>query len=69
MRILVVRDGGQAPCEHVTALLKERLVEVERRPAELTATRAMLQDLVRSACATDPATCTEGDICRIIATR
>ncbi|MFF2611759.1 MerR family DNA-binding protein [Kitasatospora sp. NPDC058046] len=64
--ILAVRDGGQAPCEHVTALLDQHLADVERRIAELRATRVMLRDLARTASTTDPATCTEGDICRIL---
>ncbi|GAA0671921.1 hypoxia response transcriptional regulator [Kitasatospora atroaurantiaca] len=67
--VLAVRDGGQPPCEHVTALLAEHLADVERRLAELAVTRATLRDLVDSASATDPATCTEGDICRIITGR
>lgn len=66
--ILAVRDGGQPPCAHVTALLDQHLADVEHRIAELQATRAMLRDLARTASATDPATCTEGDICRMLTT-
>jgi DNA-binding transcriptional MerR regulator len=64
--ILAVRDAGQTPCAHVTALLDHHLADVERRLAELTATRAMLRELRRTAAGTDPATCTESDICRIL---
>lgn len=66
--VLAIRDGGRPPCAHVTQLLDQHLADVERRIAELTATRATLRDLARTASATDPATCTEGDICRILAT-
>ncbi|MFE7532277.1 heavy metal-responsive transcriptional regulator [Kitasatospora sp. NPDC057542] len=66
--VLAIRDGGQPPCAHVTALLDQHLTDVERRLAELATTRAMLRELARTASATDPATCTEGDICRILTT-
>jgi MerR family transcriptional regulator, copper efflux regulator len=66
--VLAIRDGGQAPCAHVTALLDQHLADVERRLAELRATRAMLGNLAKAASETDPATCTEGDICRILTT-
>ncbi|WP_030462779.1 MerR family DNA-binding protein [Kitasatospora sp. NRRL B-11411] len=64
--VLAIRDDGHAPCGHVTALLDQHLADVERRLAELLATRTTLRDLARTASATDPATCTEGDICRIL---
>lgn len=66
--VLAIRDGGQAPCAHVTALLDQHLADVERRIAELDATRAMLRELNRTASTTDPASCAEGDICRILTT-
>lgn len=43
--ILAIRDCGKAPCVHVDALIHERLDEVERRIAELLATRATLRQL------------------------
>ncbi|GAA2690594.1 MerR family DNA-binding protein [Streptomyces lunalinharesii] len=64
--VLAIRDGGQPPCGHVTELLDRHLADVEHRIAELEATRDMLRALTRTASATDPATCTEGDICRIL---
>ncbi|WP_432008840.1 heavy metal-responsive transcriptional regulator [Streptomyces bacillaris] len=64
--VLAIRDGGQPPCTHVTALLARHLADVEHRIAELETTRAMLRELTHTASATDPATCTEGDICRIL---
>ncbi|MFF2412699.1 MerR family DNA-binding protein [Streptomyces sp. NPDC058092] len=32
--VLALRDGGQAPCEHATALNDQHLEDIERRPAE-----------------------------------
>ncbi|MEU1629209.1 MerR family DNA-binding protein [Streptomyces sp. NPDC020096] len=64
--IFAIRDSGQAPCAHVSALLDQHLADVDRRIAELDATRAMLRELARAASATDPSTCTEGHICRIL---
>ncbi|WP_248782519.1 MULTISPECIES: heavy metal-responsive transcriptional regulator [Lentzea] len=64
--VLALRDGGQAPCGHVTALISERLADIERRLAEMTKTRDALRGLVRRGAVTDPATCTENDICTII---
>ena len=51
--VLALRDGGQAPCEHVTALIDQHLADIERRLIELTATRQALRDLARRA-ATPP---------------
>jgi MerR family transcriptional regulator, copper efflux regulator len=63
--VLAIRDHGEPPCAHVTGLLRGHLAETEQRLAELTATRAMLRDLLATADATDPDTCT-GSICRIL---
>lgn len=65
--VLMLRDSGRAPCAHVTALIEEHLADIERRLADLRATRAVLRRLGERAAATDPRTCTEADICRIIA--
>ncbi|ALO08169.1 heavy metal-responsive transcriptional regulator [Streptomyces goshikiensis] len=65
--VLALRDGGQAPCAHVTALIDQHLADIECRLAELTATREVLRGLARRAAATDPAACTEDEICTILA--
>ena len=65
--VLAIRDSGQAPCEHVSALIDEHLAQVERRIAELIRTRDALRDLQRRAAATDPASCAESEICSILA--
>ena len=55
-------------CGHVTALIDQRLEDIERRLAELAKTRDELRGLARRAAGTDPATCTEDDdICTILA--
>ncbi|MGW2089997.1 MerR family DNA-binding protein [Streptomyces sp. NPDC001880] len=65
--VLAIRDDGHPPCAHVAEILNRHLADVEHRIAELKATRTMLRELTLTASATDPATCTEGDICRILA--
>ncbi|MZD04473.1 MerR family DNA-binding protein [Streptomyces sp. SID5785] len=64
--ILVLRDSGQAPCDHVSTLIQQHLDEISRRMAELRKTRSALRDLAQRAAETDPASCTDTDICRII---
>ncbi|MEV6026407.1 heavy metal-responsive transcriptional regulator [Streptomyces sp. NPDC052036] len=64
--VLAVRDSGEAPCVHVTDLIEPHLADIEQRMAELRATRTALRTLAQRATGTDPSTCTEADICRII---
>ncbi|WP_345033832.1 heavy metal-responsive transcriptional regulator [Streptomyces sannanensis] len=65
--VLALRDAGTSPCEHVTTLVDRHLADIDRRLAELRATRAALNALAERASATDPADCTDADICRIFA--
>lgn len=65
--VLDLRDSGQAPCGHVTALIDQHLEDIEHRLAELAKTRDELRGLARRAAETDPATCTEDNICTILA--
>ncbi|MGV4983353.1 heavy metal-responsive transcriptional regulator [Streptomyces sp. NRAIS4] len=64
--ILILRDSGQPPCDHVGDLIQQHLTEISQRMAELRKTRAILRDLARRAATVEPATCTDTDICRII---
>jgi MerR family copper efflux transcriptional regulator len=64
-QVLGIRDGGQPPCVHVTALIARRLAEVEARLAELARTRDQLAALAERAAAQDPADCR--GYCSIIA--
>ena len=64
-QMLDIRDGGQPPCVHVTAVIDRRLAEVDARLAELTRTRDQLVVLAARAAAQDPADCR--GYCSIIA--
>ncbi|MCZ4611342.1 heavy metal-responsive transcriptional regulator [Streptomyces sp. Lzd4kr] len=64
--VLAVRDCGEAPCVHVAALIAQHLADIERRMAELRATRTALRTLAHRAADTDASTCSADDICRII---
>jgi MerR family copper efflux transcriptional regulator len=56
-QILDIGDSGDAPCQHVSNLIEERLAQVEARIAELDQTRTHLHMLARRAAAQDPANC------------
>jgi DNA-binding transcriptional MerR regulator len=45
-RILRQRDGGSAPCRGVRALADEKLAELDRRIAEMTAMRKELAGII-----------------------
>ena len=66
--ILAIRDGGQAPCRHVTDLIDQHLVQVEQRLAELAQARDALLALKSRASATDPGDCPEDQVCSILST-
>ncbi|MGW6978866.1 MerR family DNA-binding transcriptional regulator [Streptomyces sp. NPDC054932] len=61
-----IRDSGQAPRAQVTSLIDQRLTDIEQRMAELRTTCTALRELARRAAATDPGTCSEGEICTIL---
>ncbi len=56
-QILGIRDRGQPPCAHLTALITRRLAEVQARLAELARARDQLAALAERAAAQDPADC------------
>ncbi|AVH56238.1 MULTISPECIES: heavy metal-responsive transcriptional regulator [Streptomyces] len=64
--VLALRDAGASPCTHVTALIGHHLADIDRRMAELRTTRTALRTLAERAATTDPADCTDRDICRIL---
>lgn len=64
--VLALRDAGTAPCAHVTALIDRHLADIDQRLTELRATRQVLHGLAQQAAGTDPAECTDTDICRIL---
>lgn len=66
--VLEIRDRGEAPCDHVRALIDRRLDEVRDRIAALETTRSELRRLQQSAASVDPGDCDETSICRILQT-
>jgi MerR family copper efflux transcriptional regulator len=64
--VLAIRDGGQAPCHHVTSLIDQHLAQVEQRLAELAQARGALRDLKHRASTTDPADCSKDQVCSIL---
>lgn len=67
--VLAVRDGGEAPCAHVQALVADRLADVERRLDELSRVRASLLALQGRAASLDPADCDASAVCAAIPER
>ncbi|WP_372592819.1 heavy metal-responsive transcriptional regulator [Actinotalea sp.] len=64
--VVDLRDHGNAPCAHVTALLSSKLDAVRARQAELEALGSELARLIERGDLLDPADCTEPDICQIL---
>ena len=46
-QVLEISDSGDAPCEHVVALITDRLSDVDARTAELTQARRHLERLAK----------------------
>jgi DNA-binding transcriptional MerR regulator len=66
-QVLAVRDGGQAPCRHVTGFVDERLAHIDQRLAELAATRRHLLALRRRVRRLEPSDCAPDEICTAMA--
>jgi MerR family copper efflux transcriptional regulator len=56
-QVLAISDDGEPPCEHVTGLIHQHLVDVDERIRELTETRSLLDRLAQRAANQDPADC------------
>jgi DNA-binding transcriptional MerR regulator len=65
-QVLEIRDRGEAPCHHVTALVDERIVEVDQRIHDLQNLRRDLEALRQRAAGLDPAECPPESVCRVI---
>lgn len=61
--VLVLRDAGQAPCEHVAAVIDEKVRAIDVQIRALQDLKKELLTLSRVAKAT---TCCEGSVCSII---
>jgi MerR family transcriptional regulator, mercuric resistance operon regulatory protein len=64
--IVDVRDHGDAPCAHVTALLQAKLDAVQARKQELDTLALELEHLLTRGQDLDPGDCTESDVCQIL---
>ncbi|KAA8962734.1 heavy metal-responsive transcriptional regulator [Mycobacterium sp.] len=65
-QILLIRDRGQAPCEHVRDLLDTRLAELDEQISKLVALRDTIARLRHQASTPEPATCTAQQVCRYL---
>ncbi len=68
-QILGLRDAGQAPCAHVSVVLRQKLVDVQARQQELRDLASELERLIETSRTLDPTDCGPTDICHIITTR
>lgn len=64
--VIDVRDGGDAPCEHVEGLLRSKLEDVETRRRELETLEGELNVLLERSRRLDPADCADRDVCHIL---
>ena len=64
--VIAFRDGGQAPCAHVTDLLQRHAADLDARIRELQKLRGELRQLAQRATTLDPAQCPPEQVCHII---
>lgn len=64
--VIDVRDAGDVPCGHVTALLQAKLGAVAARMRELGRLTSELEHLLERSQRLDPGDCTGTDICHIL---
>ncbi len=65
-QILDVRDGGQAPCEHVRNLLETRLANLDEQIQQLLVMRETIAQLRVRASHIEPDTCSADQVCRYL---
>jgi DNA-binding transcriptional MerR regulator len=65
-QVLQIRDRGESPWSHVTALLDARIHEVDERLEDLERLRRDLSTLRERAIAFDPSECPPESVCRIL---
>jgi MerR family transcriptional regulator, copper efflux regulator len=64
--VIDFRDHGQAPCAHVTDLLRRHAADLEARIAELQQLRGELRQLAERATTLDPEDCPPERVCHVI---
>lgn len=67
-QVIAVRDTDGPPCQHLSRLLEDHVVELDQRIGELAALRADLARLRQRAKTLDPAACDPAGVCHIIET-
>lgn len=65
-QILDVRDGGQAPCEHVRNLLEARLDNIDEQIKQLGEMRETISQLCDRASDIEPDSCSADQVCRYL---
>jgi MerR family transcriptional regulator, copper efflux regulator len=65
-QIIAFRDGGTAPCAHVSDLLHRRAADLDVRIRELQQLRGELQQLAERSTTLDPKDCTPERVCHVI---
>jgi MerR family copper efflux transcriptional regulator len=66
-QIVAFRDDGQAPCAHVTDLLRRHAADLDARIRELQQLRGELRQLAERAGTLDPEHCPPERVCHLIA--
>jgi DNA-binding transcriptional MerR regulator len=66
-QVIAFRDNGQAPCAHVTDLVRRHAADLEARIRELQQLRGELRHLAERAATLDPEQCPPERVCHIIA--
>jgi DNA-binding transcriptional MerR regulator len=64
--VIDIRDGGDAPCQHVHQLFTARVADIDRQIADLHALRAALVRRRDQAGEADPSTCPAETVCRYV---
>jgi MerR family transcriptional regulator, copper efflux regulator len=65
-QVIAFRDDGQAPCAHVTELLRRHAADLDLRIRELQELRGELRQLAERATTLDPEQCPPEQVCHII---
>jgi MerR family transcriptional regulator, copper efflux regulator len=65
-QIIAFRDDGQAPCAHVTELLRRHAADLDARIQELQQLRGELRQLAERATTLDPEHCPPERVCHLI---
>ncbi|WP_458040885.1 MULTISPECIES: heavy metal-responsive transcriptional regulator [Bacteria] len=65
-QVLDIRDGGDAPCEHVRGLLDQRLADIDAQLQHLVSLRETLAELRAEATSIDTESCAANQICQYL---